>query len=109
MIVGGAVVAVGATLLILDAARTQPDPLDVGLDPGLGGARGRAGQLVLESEEAFMPFSALMLGGGALLQLVGIILVFGGDDGGQPDSKPAKAATVEPLVGPGFGGVRGSF
>lgn len=108
MIVGGGVALVGATLLVIDASRSDPEPFERGLDPGLGGVRGRAGQLALDDEAVFSPVSAILLGGGALVHLVGVAIVFSGGDAGD-DAPPAQAARIEPVLAPGYGGVRGSF
>jgi len=111
MIVGGAITLVGATMLVIDASRSDPEPLDRGLDPGLGGVRGRAGQLAPEDPHEFSPVSAILLGSGALIHVVGVALVFSSKDD-DDDARPtpaAPAATVEPILAPGYGGLRGSF
>lgn len=108
MIVGGVAVAAGATLAIADALREPPTTYERGLDPGVGGARGRAGQLPVVESSAMGPAGAVLLGAGALVHVIGVALVFGGDSGGEASPKPARAS-VEPVIGPGYGGLQGSF
>ena len=109
MVVGGSAFAVGATLLVVDATKEPEEPVDDGLDPGLGGARGRAGQVPLDDDDTLPIVGATLLGVGALVHLIGVVLVFGEDEGEGEAPPAASAARIEPLVGPGFGGLRGSF
>ncbi len=105
-VAGACIAGAGATLLVVDAAKADEEAIDEGADPGLEGSRGRAGQLPAEEDETLSTVGAVMLGGGALLHLVGIVIVFSGGD--DDPAEPAQAK-IEPFVAPGFGGLRGAF
>jgi hypothetical protein len=104
MVVGGVAAGVGATVLLVEAASPDPEPLDGGLDPGLGGARGRAGQLPLVVSSDATAVGAVLLGAGTLVHLVGIVFAFGSEG----DDAPPRA-TITPLLGPTSAGLRGTF
>lgn len=109
MVVGGAAAAAGATILIVGAITDEPPAQEVGIDVGLGGVRGRAGQI--DDGPGDLPaLGGALLGGGALVHAIGIglVLTASWDDDDEPRREPATAH-VQPVVSPGFTGFRGTF
>jgi hypothetical protein len=99
MVVGGAGAAVGTAILIGRAA--TKDTSSTGI-PGLGGSSGRSPAL----DDA----GGALLGGGALLVGGGIGVYVYGSHGADDDAPPKPSqARIEPVLAPGFGGLRVRF
>lgn len=109
MVVGGAAALTGATILIVGAATDEPPAQEVGIDVGLGGVRGRAGQI--DDGPGDLPaLGGALLGGGAIVHAIGIglVLTASWDTDDEPRREPPRAH-VAPVVSPGFTGLRGTF
>ena len=109
MVVGGAAALTGATILIVGAITDEPPAQEVGIDVGLGGVRGRAGQID-EGPGDLPALGGALLGGGAIVHAIGIglVLTASWDDDDEP-RREAPRAHVAPVVSPGFTGLRGTF
>jgi hypothetical protein len=106
--VAGASLAVGTGIFVVGAATESTPNAPPGLDPGLGGLRGRGGQAPAGNPGLKYEVAAGLVGGGALLLAAGVaVLATSGRD--DDSKKPAAALRVQPVLGPGFAGLRGTF
>lgn len=108
MVIGAGAVGVGATILVIDAAGEDAERDEAGADPGLEGVRGRSAQETTDDSGAVPAIGLGLVVGGAVVHLIGVVIAFGSHDD-EDAAAPPPAARVEPLVGPGFGGLRGTF
>ncbi|HVY44896.1 MAG TPA: hypothetical protein VHB21_03415 [Minicystis sp.] len=105
--IAGGSLGVGTTLLLADVLTASTPIAPAGLDPGIGGGRGRAGEATAGDAHLKAKIGAVLVGAGALVLPVGIVLLTLPRDDAKEEQKPA--ARVEPIVGPAFGGLRVVF
>jgi hypothetical protein len=102
MVIGGGLVAVGATILVIDAS-TEAEPGGEGSE-GVG-VTGDPG-----SDELVPALGVGLLVGGAAAHLIGVVIAFGGSDADDEEERQTPAALeLRPVVGPGYGALRGTF
>jgi hypothetical protein len=107
MVIGGITAGAGATILVIDAADEDEAREEPGADAGLEGVRGRSAGETTDGSDVVPAVGLGLLVGGTVIHLIGVVIAFGARDD-EDERRPAEAR-VQPILGPTFTGVRGSF